>query len=126
MAAYKYGYFDPESVVELTARVCRERGVDIDVECFINDRRQSGPPLDAPKPSTIPAALLAQTTFRWTVSQDAPAFEQLCIHIDDAPDAIKLTVQIDGQRVSRSDAEAALRAMETIAVTNALEAAPVP
>ena len=122
MTAYKYGYFDPDDVVALTERVRTERGMDIDVECFINDRRSAGAPAEAEAatPADIRDAL-ARTTFAWTVRQDGPAFEQLCMHIDDAPDAILLTIQIDGARVSRSDAEAMVRAMESIAVAEAFD-----
>jgi hypothetical protein len=118
LTSYKYAYFDPEDVVSLIARVERERGARIDIECFINDRRQAVP-LDGddkiPTPDDVRAAL-ARTTFSWNISQDSPSFEQVCIHIDDAGEAMLLTVQIDGARVSTRDGEAMVRAMEHTAV----------
>ena len=116
--AYKYAYFDPQDVVDLISAVEHDRGTAIDIECFINDRRQSVP-LDGD--DKVPSAgevreALDRTTFGWNVAQESPAFEQVCVHIDDAGEAVLLTIQLDGARVSVRDGEAMVRAMETTAV----------
>ena len=116
--AYKYGYFDPQDVVDLIAAVELDRATTIDIECFINDRRQPVP-LDGddkvPSVSEVREAL-GRTTFGWNVAQQSPSFEQVCVHIDDAGEAVLLTVQLDGARVSLRDGEAMVRAMEATAV----------
>ena len=122
--AYKYAYFDPQDVVDLIAAVERDRGTAIDIECFVNDRRQSVP-LDGddkvPTASEVREAL-GRTTFGWNVAQESPAFEQLCVHIDDAGEAVLLTVQLDGARLSLRDGEAIVRTMEATAVQAAFGA----
>ncbi len=122
--AYKYAYFDPQDVVDLIAAVESDRGTAIDIECFVNDRRQTVP-LDGddkvPTPSEVREAL-GRTTFGWNVAQESPAFEQLCVHIDDAGEAVLLTVQLDSARLSMRDGEAIVRAMEETAVQAAFGA----
>jgi len=47
IGAYKHAYYDPARRVELLAVVARERGVEVDLSCFFNDRRGRGRPLPA-------------------------------------------------------------------------------
>ncbi|MFD0567690.1 condensation domain-containing protein [Kitasatospora saccharophila] len=52
LAAYKHAYFHPERLNELIARISAERGEDLDVQCFFNDRstRPAAAPTDPPPP----------------------------------------------------------------------------
>jgi hypothetical protein len=42
--SYKHAYFDCEDMSELTTRISRERGVDLDIAFHCNDRRTQVPP----------------------------------------------------------------------------------
>jgi hypothetical protein len=65
-----------------------ERGEDIDISCFVNDRRTQPPPRpEDPMPSAeeIKAAL-SRTTVRWDRSQDTYD-GRFYLQVDSAPDA---------------------------------------
>lgn len=127
MAAYKHAYYHPDRMAELVARVSRERGEEIDLGCYFNDRRiryadqRSAPAGPPPAPEQL-AAALAGTTFRWEQWSDKP-FESLFVHIEDVPDRIAALVYGDTHRVSPADLEAWVRGMEELAVTAALDPA---
>jgi hypothetical protein len=123
MATYKYAYYDPYQMDELVARVGRERGEEIDLACFFNDRRA------APAEDAVPTAeqLLAarpQTSFEWVDKQDERPYERLFVHLDDVPGTVSMSVFIDSHHVAPADVEACLRGMEQVAVTAAVGSEP--
>jgi hypothetical protein len=111
MPALKYAYFDPNTAAELLRRVAHERGADIELGCFYNDRRGA----DREEELTAPPSSSAAPGLRWTAKQDAPAVEPLFVHVDDAPGTMRLTVQLDTDYASPAAAEALLRGMESLA-----------
>jgi hypothetical protein len=115
LSAFKYAYFDPAAAAELRHRIARERGIDLELGCFYNDRRGADreQELDQPGDPSSPTGL------RWLRREDAPATEPLFIHIDDAPGRMRITVQLDTGYVSPADAEALLRGMESMALAAA-------
>jgi len=120
MAAYKYAYYDPRRMDELVARVGRERGEAVDIDCYFNDRR-----VDRPDRSTAPVAsprelerALAETEFRWDRRLDTP-FEPMFLHVSDLPDRVVLTICGDTHYVAPDDMEAYVRQMEAIVVAAA-------
>jgi hypothetical protein len=124
MATYKYAYYDPYRMLELVDRVGRERGEPVDIGCFFNDRRLAGQPAPGgavPTRDQVHAAL-PDTTYRCELQQDAP-LERLFVSVDDAPDAVDLTVLTDTHYLSPADLEACLRGMEELAVAAAFDPA---
>jgi hypothetical protein len=122
LTTYKHAYYHPVDLDDLVGRVVRERGADLELPCYFNDRRgdtgKGGADLE-------PAALrdaVARGTFRWTTRQDVP-FEPLIVHIDDVPDAVQAIIFMDTHVVSPADGEALLRGMEAAAVEAALDPA---
>ncbi|MFE2347840.1 condensation domain-containing protein [Kitasatospora cineracea] len=120
LAAYKHAYFHPERLNELIARVAAERGEDLDVQCFFNDRTTGLPAADTPPP-TAPAlrAARARSTFRWTRRTDLPG-RILQAQFEDAPEGLLMEVLTDTRHVSPADAEALARTVEELAVEAAL------
>jgi hypothetical protein len=110
--AYKYAYFDHEQMVALRTRVERERGIELDTRCFLNDRHGVNPggTLFDVRDTAPPSE------FRWVHGQDDPPFEPLFVEIDDIPDAIRVTLHLDTRSISLADAEAFVRTMETTAM----------
>jgi Condensation domain len=131
MSAYKYAYFHPEGLRELIARVSRERGEDVTVGCFVNDRSTYLPPRDdrVPTAAEEPAATLraarGATTFRWTARQDTPA-DRLFVSVVDGPDGPRFEIRIDTHFISPADTEALAHGMEQAAVEAALTPAAPP
>jgi hypothetical protein len=122
MTAYKHAYFDAEKVYALIARLTEERAPDFNIGCFFNDRRvmhRSATTGAAPSPRQQ-AEMLPLTTFRWVRTQHNPV-DRLFVHIDDVPDTMQITIDIDTHHVSPAHAEALTRGMESAAVEAALD-----
>jgi len=108
--AYKYAYFDHEQMLELRARIERERGVALDTRCFVNDRHGVAPT------GTLYDTSAPAGKFRWVRGQDDPPFERLFVEIDDVPDAIQVTMHLDTRAISLADAESVAVGMERMAI----------
>jgi hypothetical protein len=122
MPAYKHAYYNPLDVDNLIGRIVEERGADLQLPCYFNDRRAIvGPDEPAPElsaPQLREAA--ARGTFEWTTRQDTP-FEPLIVHVDDIPGAVRFVVFMDTHVISPADTEALLRGIEAAAVQAALD-----
>jgi hypothetical protein len=124
MATYKNAYYDPARRDELIARINRERGEEVDLQCFLNDRRlvprdPTGPP---PTPGRIRAAT-AHGSFVWTHQQEQHHFDKLYVNLDDEPDTVAMTVLTDVHHVSPVAVEQFVREMEEVAVSAAIDPA---
>lgn len=124
IAAYKHAYYNPSDVDALIARLAEERGEELDLACFFNDRRiearepAAGPP---PTPEQIRDAL-PHSSFAWTRRLDT-SFERMFTHIEDVPDSMAVTIAGDTRYMSPADLEAVARGMEAVAVEAALDPA---
>lgn len=126
MGAYKHAYYDPLRQQEMIAAVERERGEEIDIACFVNDRRFAGPREPA-GPGPLPSAkelraAVARSTLTWGYQQDRPS-ERLFFHINDVPGTASLEICADTRYVPPADMEAVLRGLEAVAVAAALDPA---
>lgn len=121
MSTYKNAYYDPRAHDELLARIDAERGEELDLDCFFNDRRMAMvvPTVTAPTEAQVREAM-ARTRFVWRTRTDEPN-EQLFVHVDDADEAILLHVWIDTHRLAPDDLAAALRELEVVAITAAFD-----
>jgi hypothetical protein len=141
ISTWKYAYYKPSDLDELIDRISRERGLDVLVGTYFNDRSTHVPVTDeASRAASRPdggelaerlRALRKDTSFAWTVRQDTSS-ERFFVHVDDAPDGgLVFDVRIDTHYLSPAQAEDFARCMEDAAVEAALEAdapaaAPVP
>lgn len=121
MTAYKYAYYDPAQLDELIAKVTLDRGPDFDIFSFYNDRRDGSRRDVMPTREQVYAAS-QDSTFTWTTMRDDP-FERLFVHLDDAPDAVRIAIQMDTHFLSPADGEAFIREMEAVAVEAAYDPA---
>ncbi|MFL6121690.1 hypothetical protein [Actinophytocola sp.] len=120
--AYKCAYYDAYEQDEVIARVAAERGVEFDLSCYYNDRRQrdrvhAGVP--APTANEIRAAL-ADSELSWRPEVNIPR-AKLHLCIDDPPGAVELVLSADRRYFSRDDMTALARAIEEVAVQAAIE-----
>lgn len=123
LAAYKHAYYDPVRMAELVARVSRERGEQIDLECYFNDRRLAGG--GEHSPAVTPGQLSAARTgtrFRWRPGSDRP-FERLAVHVEDLPDRVGVTCYADTRFLAPADLVALVHGMEEVAVDAAFDPA---
>jgi hypothetical protein len=134
MAAYKHAYYDPyrktyirwaREPEGMELRIGRERGEEIEIGCFLNDRRLATLQGGQSRHERVPTsgevrAALTRTTLRHDRQQDE-ATEKLFVHVNDVPDTIDITAQVDTHHISPSDVEALLRGMERVAVDAAFD-----
>jgi hypothetical protein len=122
MVAYKNAYYDPIRWQELVDRITRDRGEEVDIGVFVNDRRLK--PRNRHRPVPTPEQIRAaagQSSFRWTHKQDEIQFDKLYLNIDDEPDTMAMTVLCDTRYLSPDEVEACVRGMEDVAVAAALD-----
>ncbi|MEU7875748.1 condensation domain-containing protein [Dactylosporangium sp. NPDC049140] len=118
LTAYKHAYYDPGDLDELIARVNRDRGEEVDIACYFNDRRPPGP-ADGPVPTAEEVrAALPETTFRWMARQDRPN-ERMFVTIAAEPDTVHLDICGDTEHIPPAVLEACVRGMEAVTVAAA-------
>lgn len=116
LAAYKHAYYDPNDLDALLARVNRERGEEVDIACYFNDRRPPSPDSAEPVPTTEQVrAALAGTAFHWMSKQDRPN-ERLFLTLDDNPDLVQLDICGDTHHIPPAMLETCVRTMEKVTV----------
>jgi hypothetical protein len=124
MSAYLNAYYDPAGMADAVAEVGRERGVEIDLDCFFNDRRDEAR-REYTGPAPTRAELLAaqgKTTFNWGPHSDAP-FTRFYVHIVDAPDTVELMTFADTRYLPPDHLSAFLARFEEILVDAAFDPA---
>jgi hypothetical protein len=123
MGAYLNAYYDPIRLDELIARVGDERGLDIDISCFFNDRRRQTRRDDeavAPCPDEIRAAL-PESRWTWLHQMDRRN-RTLFLHVNDEADSIDMLVNADTHHLPPADIEGLPQHMEDVLVAAALDA----
>jgi len=122
--AYKNAYYNPYEQDEVIERVERERGEELDLSCFYNDRRQQ---TRSHLGEAIPAAeeiraALAHSVVSWEPEISMPR-RKIYFNVDDPPGAIEFVMSADTRYFDRSDLATIMRNVEEAAVQAALEPA---
>jgi hypothetical protein len=120
MNANKHAYYDVVGLAELVDRVGRERGEDIDLSVYFNDRRPPESPTPAPTADETIRAALAETSTRWE-QQSRSSGPHLMLHVDESEQATVMFAEVDAHRLGFDDAERVLREMETLVVEAATD-----
>lgn len=121
---YKNAYYDPYEQDAVIERVNSERGAEVDMSCFYNDRRRGDRgPAAGPLPATADiTAALAAADYRWEHEADPPQ-RKLYFNVDDPPGAIDFAMSVDTRYFNEDDMIAVVRGVEAVAVRAALEPA---
>jgi hypothetical protein len=124
MGAYKNAYCDPARRAELLARVGRERGEEIDISCFVNDRRlqSAQEPGDQPPGPAEGRAAVPQSKLTWGYQNDNPG-ERCYLHLNNVPGMVQYELLADTRYLPPGDMEAFLRGLEAVSVEAALDPA---
>ena len=126
MNAFKHSYFNPKQLNQMTEDIGRDRGAELDIASFFNDRRApTPPPTTTGDPAKIPtiedfAEARAASRFSWTQRRNDPV-ERLFLHVDDGPDAVTLLVEADTRGMSPAQIEHLVREIEEVAVSAAVQ-----
>lgn len=117
---YKHAYFDQRDLFALVDRVGRERGADLQIGCFLNDRRMPAAGSGGPTPTAAEIrAALPQSRLEWVVQRDHPGFEPFILDVEDTPTGVRGTLHMDTRWVAPADAEAVLWNLERVAADGA-------
>jgi len=119
MSAYKHAYYDPDQRDELIASIGRERGAELDLSCYFNDRRARTRPERTPS-AHEPLAALPLSALRWEPPREVPV-ERLFFHVNNVEDTVDLSVVADTHHVSPGQLEQLTREFEALLVDAALD-----
>jgi hypothetical protein len=119
MTTYLCSYYDPQQRAALVERVNAERGTDIDIQCYFNDRRDpatmaaSGPP---PTADEITAALPA-SKLAWGERSDFPQ-PKFYLDVNDVlgGEGMEFSLTADTRYASPPDMERFVRTLEAVVV----------
>jgi hypothetical protein len=122
LTAYKNGYSDPYEQDVVVDRVNAERGEEVELVCYYNDRRQQDrePEGDPPTAEQILAAQ-PKSTVDWPDDPEKPRTGVYLYVADDVPDAIDFLMSVDLRYWTKAELEAVVRDMEAIVVATALD-----
>ncbi len=123
LAAGMAAYYYPPDLWDMIDRISAERGIEIDLMSYFNDRRRS---VAAQLPTGPIAsreevlAALPDSTLTWGPRTDGP--DATCyLHINSVPDTIEYTLLVDTHSISPSDMEGCLHGIEAIIVEAAFD-----
>jgi len=118
MATYLNTYYEPNQRAALVESVNAERGAEIDLQCYFNDRRDPAKPSSAgvPTMAEISTALPA-STLSWGPYSDAPQ-AKFYLDVDDVVngDGVEFSLTADTRYAAPPDMERFVRTMEEVVV----------
>jgi hypothetical protein len=119
--AYKHAYYDSELHAAMIGRLAPDQGPATGVPYFFNDRRSevARAAADVPMTPELLRELAQRSTFSWIGKKDNP-FERMFLNVEDDPEVVEMTVQVDTHFFSPAQIETLLRRMEAVAITQAL------
>lgn len=121
LGTLKDAYYDPLRLDELAERIGRDRGEEMDIQCYYNDRRLSDdpglPPDTVPEPVQVRAALALTTLTNEPLSRGS---ERLFAAVEDEPGTYHLLLEADTHHLSQEAMAACARATERVVVDAAL------
>lgn len=116
-STYLNAYYNPDEMTAMIGEMGRERGEEIDIGCFFNDRRTGdNPDSDSPLATRdeIDTAL-ADSTMEWGPHSHIPV-ERFFIHFDKAVNSLDVLLQTDTRYLPPDDMRAFLLEFESILV----------
>jgi hypothetical protein len=121
IGAYQLSYYDPRDRDELIARVGRERGEEVDIDCYVNDRRvlMGEPDGELPTAAQVREAL-ERSELTWGWRKDIPG-NRMFLHVMGVPDTADFSLSADTRYVSPAGMEAFVRELETVLAGAALK-----
>jgi len=124
MSAYKHAYYDSRHRDDLVARLAAERGEEIDIACYFNDRRirSRQPATTAPATGDELRAALGRSVLRWERPVDDTR-ERLFVHVNDCFRPHRHRSQRRHPVREPAEMESLARTMEETVVTAALDPA---
>ncbi|HEY3752576.1 MAG TPA: condensation domain-containing protein [Pseudonocardiaceae bacterium] len=121
--AGKHSYYDPFRMEEMLATVARERGEEIDIDCYFNDRRRAflNPPSLEREPTRAEIeAAREETTLGWADPMELYD-HTMFFHINDIPDTFDYLMCADTHRLAPAEMETMMLRIEDVLVAAVLD-----
>ncbi|HVV18115.1 MAG TPA: condensation domain-containing protein [Pseudonocardiaceae bacterium] len=118
MSTYLNAYYDPNERAALVEAVHADRGTEIDLGCYFNDRRDTDRPA-APVPAAEILAAVPAGRLAWGEHTAVPQ-PKLYLNVDDVPDGVAFGMLADTHHVCPADMEAIVRTLEAVVVAAAV------
>jgi len=122
MTAYVHGYYDTVAHADLIRRITAERGEEVDISFYLNDRRTRT--RDRADDEAVTAddvrAALPLTTMDWGVREDTYD-GTFYLHLEDVPDVVSFALFADTHRIPPQTMRAYAREFEAVLVAAALD-----
>ncbi|ACU72151.1 condensation domain protein [Catenulispora acidiphila DSM 44928] len=124
IATGKNAYYDPRKLAELRERVEKERGEQLDLMLYFNDRRKTlAQPVAEPEAVADAEQMwdaLPQSRLTWGIRSNAPDVKAY-LDVNGSPDTVNLTLRSDTQALTPSEQVTVLRTMEEILLAAAFD-----
>ncbi|HEX5405143.1 MAG TPA: condensation domain-containing protein [Pseudonocardiaceae bacterium] len=121
--AGKHSYYDPFRMEEMLASVAAERGEEIDIDCYFNDRRRkflNPPPLEREPTRAEIEAARAATVLRWDEPMELYD-HTVFFHVNDIPDTFDYLMCADTHRMPPAEMESMMLRIEDVLVAAVLD-----
>jgi hypothetical protein len=122
LQAGKHGYYDPRDLWALFEKVNTERGVELDLLCYFNDRRRTmaGMP-EGPLPTVEEITdALPLSTWRWGIRTNNPDVKAY-LNVNSKLDTLNYDLLVDTHALSPAELLAVLREIEAALVSAVLD-----
>lgn len=125
LTAGMHAYYDPRELWDMIARVGADRGAELDLQSYFNDRRRSLALAEELPVATAEAidAALPKSRLRWGRSSDEPDATVFFL-VNPVPDTVDITLRVDTHRMAPDDLVACLRGIEELVVAAARSEQP--
>ncbi|WP_194895750.1 condensation domain-containing protein [Catenulispora pinisilvae] len=124
IATGKNAYYDPRKMAEMRKRVEKERGEELDLMLYFNDRRKTlAQPVAEPEAVADAEQLwdaLPSSRLTWGIRSNTPDVKAY-LDVNGSPDTVNVTLRSDTQALSPSEQVAILRTMEEILLAAAFD-----
>jgi hypothetical protein len=115
IGAQRFGQYPAAEVTAMRRAVELDRGVALDLSCWLNDRRVTASPLWSGEPPSCALLADAADQTRWRpAGSDRASSSSYFVHLEDDADGLQLTVLHDTAILPTAELVAWLRAVESL------------
>jgi len=122
LAAGKHGYYDPRDLWALLDRVNTERGVELDLLCYFNDRRRAMAEMPQGPLPTIEdiTEALPHSRWKWAVRKASPDVKAY-LNVNGKADTLNYDLLVDTHALSPMEQLSVMREIEAALVSAVID-----
>jgi hypothetical protein len=124
IATGKNAYYDPRKMAAMRERIEKERGEQLDLQLYFNDRRKTlAQPVTEPEAAPDAEQMwdaLPLSRMTWGIRSNSPDVKAY-LDVNGSPDTVNVTLRSDTQSLTPGEQVAVLRGMEEILLAAAFD-----